>query len=148
MFDPRTSNLGLHPRRSAGRARRGVVVAFWSAFTGAVAMTVAVRQTRLLPGEVAMMRWARERLSGVFSDAGRPSRLVEVDHWPADVVAGYLIAIMGLAGAIWLDHRLPSVLAKRTPRLHELLHLAPIPPGGRAVPRAPDRFPPLGSAPS
>lgn len=38
--------------------------------------------------------------------ASGPARLVEGDHWPADVLAGYLLAIPLLAGAVWLDRRM------------------------------------------
>jgi undecaprenyl-diphosphatase len=34
-----------------------------------------------------------------------PARLVERDHWPADVLAGYLLALPLLAAAIWLERR-------------------------------------------
>jgi undecaprenyl-diphosphatase len=47
--------------------------------------------------------------------ASGPARLVEADHWPADVVAGYLLAFPLLAGAVWLDRRMvpaPSVEAR------------------------------------
>jgi membrane-associated phospholipid phosphatase len=52
-----------------------------------------------------------------------PSRLIEGDHWPADVVAGYTIAIAGLAGMIWIDRRMPAVLDERAPRVHRWLQL-------------------------
>ncbi len=46
-----------------------------------------------------------------------PSRLIEGDHWPADVIAGYAIGVAGLSAVIWLDRRLPSTLAERAPRV-------------------------------
>jgi membrane-associated phospholipid phosphatase len=52
-----------------------------------------------------------------------PSRMIEGDHWPADVIAGYTIAIAGLAGVIWIDRRLPSMLGERAPRVHRWLQL-------------------------
>jgi membrane-associated phospholipid phosphatase len=52
-----------------------------------------------------------------------PSRMIEGDHWPADVVAGYTLAIAGLAGVIWIDRRLPQVLGERAPRVHRWLQL-------------------------
>jgi membrane-associated phospholipid phosphatase len=52
-----------------------------------------------------------------------PSRLIEGDHWPADVIAGYTIAIAGLAAVIWLDRRLPVVLGERAPRVHHWLQV-------------------------
>ena len=52
-----------------------------------------------------------------------PSRMIEGDHWPADVIAGYTIAIAGLAGVIWIDRRLPSTLGERAPRVHHWLQL-------------------------
>jgi membrane-associated phospholipid phosphatase len=52
-----------------------------------------------------------------------PSRMIEGDHWPADVVAGYTLAIAGLAGVIWIDRRLPAVLGERAPRVHRWLQL-------------------------
>ena len=52
-----------------------------------------------------------------------PSRMIEGDHWPADVIAGYTIAVAGLAAVIWLDRRLPSVLGERAPRVHGWLQL-------------------------
>lgn len=52
-----------------------------------------------------------------------PSRLIEGDHWPADVIAGYIIAFAGLAAVIWIDQRLPRVLGERAPRVHHWLHL-------------------------
>ena len=32
-----------------------------------------------------------------------PSRVVELDHWPADVVGSYLLSVPFLLGLIWLD---------------------------------------------
>lgn len=52
-----------------------------------------------------------------------PSRLIEGDHWPADVVAGYSIAIAGLAAVLWIDRRLPDSLEERAPSVHRWLHL-------------------------
>lgn len=52
-----------------------------------------------------------------------PSRLIEGDHWPADVVAGYSIAIAGLAAVLWIDRRLPDALEERAPSVHRWLHL-------------------------
>lgn len=52
-----------------------------------------------------------------------PSRLIEGDHWPADVIAGYIIAIAGLAAVIWIDRRLPGVLGERAPRVYQWLQL-------------------------
>lgn len=52
-----------------------------------------------------------------------PSRMIEGDHWPADVIAGYTIAVAGLAAMIWVDRRLPPVLGERAPRVHGWLQL-------------------------
>lgn len=49
-----------------------------------------------------------------------PSRMIEGAHWPADVLAGYTIAIAGLAGVIWIDRRLPSMLGERSRVRHWL----------------------------
>lgn len=35
-----------------------------------------------------------------------PARLIEVDHWPADVLAGYLLAVPLLAVAVWVERRI------------------------------------------
>lgn len=49
-----------------------------------------------------------------------PSRMIEGAHWPADVLAGYTIAIAGLAGVIWIDRRLPSMLGEHSRARHWL----------------------------
>jgi membrane-associated phospholipid phosphatase len=49
-----------------------------------------------------------------------PSRMIEGAHWPADVLAGYTIAIAGLAAVIWIDRRLPSMLGERSRVRHWL----------------------------
>lgn len=46
-----------------------------------------------------------------------PSRLAELDHWPADVVGGYLIGLSWLAASIWLEHRGESLIVQSSPRL-------------------------------
>lgn len=52
-----------------------------------------------------------------------PSRMIEGDHWPADVIAGYTIAVAGLAAVLWIDRRLPSALGDRAPRVHRWLQI-------------------------
>jgi membrane-associated phospholipid phosphatase len=52
-----------------------------------------------------------------------PSRMIEGDHWPVDVVAGYTIAIAGLAGMLWIDRRMPVMLGDHAPRVHRWLQL-------------------------
>jgi membrane-associated phospholipid phosphatase len=52
-----------------------------------------------------------------------PSRLIEGDHWPLDVVAGYVIASAGLAAVVWIDRYVPDALGERAPRVHRWLHL-------------------------
>lgn len=49
-----------------------------------------------------------------------PSRLVELEHWPADLVAGYLLGLPVVMTTIWLAPRLPTVLATRYPRVYAL----------------------------
>jgi membrane-associated phospholipid phosphatase len=43
--------------------------------------------------------------------ASGPARLVERDHWPADVLAGYLLAVPLLGAAIWFERRAALVAA-------------------------------------
>jgi undecaprenyl-diphosphatase len=50
-----------------------------------------------------------------------PARVVELDHWPADVVGGYLIALPGLLIVIWVHRRAPVWIAARAPVLAWLL---------------------------
>jgi membrane-associated phospholipid phosphatase len=63
-------------------------------------------------------------LSTVLIVTTGPSRLVEVEHWPADVVAGYLIGAGGLAATVWLADLVPSLAARRAPRLLEIFDMA------------------------
>jgi undecaprenyl-diphosphatase len=242
VFEGGSSEAWSGAGRPGGDPSRWLAVVFWSAAAGAIAMTWIVRRTRLLPGEMATMRWVSIHLSDAFAVAGPvldvaftglvppalftvfaaivwrqwgrypaavfllagsvtgltklgdlarrprptpdlrwgeivfgeggypsghiifavmvfgmlahlatqhatrplarhllqgsavlvimvtgPSRLVELDHWPADVIAGYLIATAGLAGAIWLEGRAPLFLAEHAPRLGEWLE-APLTP--------------------
>ncbi|MCH7786375.1 MAG: phosphatase PAP2 family protein [Chloroflexi bacterium] len=50
-------------------------------------------------------------------------RVVELDHWPADVTASYLIALPLLLGGIWLYPRLPSWLHERLPWVFSILNM-------------------------
>ncbi len=50
-----------------------------------------------------------------------PARIIVKDHWPADVVAGYLISVPLLMGVIWAHALLPSWLGRRAPRVYSLL---------------------------
>ncbi len=50
-----------------------------------------------------------------------PSRLVELDHWPADVIGGYLIGLALLLGTIWVYDHILSWTGRRYPRLRSLL---------------------------
>ena len=36
------------------------------------------------------------------------SRVLEGLHWPSDVLAGYLLAVVFLALAVWLYHRMAA----------------------------------------
>src|SRR5215203_450518 len=51
------------------RLRRATVT-FWLTVLGAAIMTWMVRSRELLPGEVALMRWTVDHLSGLFGVAG------------------------------------------------------------------------------
>lgn len=48
-----------------------------------------------------------------------PSRVVELDHWPADVVGSYLLSIPFLLVLIWLDRH---PVTQPGSRIHALIH--------------------------
>ncbi|MCL0029245.1 phosphatase PAP2 family protein [Dehalococcoidia bacterium] len=50
-----------------------------------------------------------------------PSRLIERDHWPADVIGGYLIGLSLLLVTIWLHNHALLWIGPRYPRLCSLL---------------------------
>lgn len=50
-----------------------------------------------------------------------PARVVELDHWPADVVGGYLVAMPALLMVIWVHRRAPVWIFGRAPALTWLL---------------------------
>ena len=50
-----------------------------------------------------------------------PLRVMDVDHWPADVLGAYLLALPALFVVIWLYRRLPGWLERWSPRLHRLV---------------------------
>lgn len=50
-----------------------------------------------------------------------PARLVELDHWPADVVGGYLLAVPALLIVIWAHRRAPAWIGGSAPVLAWLL---------------------------
>ena len=48
-------------------------------------------------------------------------RVIELDHWPADVTASYFIALPLLLAGIWLYPRLLLWLRGHIPSLHAVL---------------------------
>ena len=62
------------------------------------------------------------------------TRVIELDHWPADVIGSYLISIALLLAAIWLCPRLLPWLHKRVPMLASLVS------GGSSQGNVADRF--------
>ena len=50
-----------------------------------------------------------------------PSRVIAVDHWPADVVGAYLIGLPLFLAVVWLHPRLLPWLSTRARRLHAAL---------------------------
>ncbi len=50
-----------------------------------------------------------------------PARIIVKDHWPVDVVAGYLISLPLLMGVIWAHVHLLSWLGRRAPRVYSVL---------------------------
>lgn len=50
-----------------------------------------------------------------------PSRVVELDHWPADVVGGYLVAVPALLMVIVIHRRAPAWIVRHAPALSWLL---------------------------
>lgn len=50
-----------------------------------------------------------------------PGRVIDGEHWPADVVGGYLISIPLLIALIWLRPRALPVLRRRAPWLYWLV---------------------------
>ena len=52
-------------------------------------------------------------LPAIIVIAMGPARIIVKDHWPADVVGGYLIGLPLLMGVIWAHARIPSWLGRR-----------------------------------
>jgi membrane-associated phospholipid phosphatase len=50
-----------------------------------------------------------------------PSRISELDHWPADVIEGYLVGVSALVAVNWCAPRVPHLLEHRWPRAAQLL---------------------------
>ena len=68
--------------------------------------------------------WRRPALtSGLIAVivATGPARVIELEHWPADVLGGYLIALGLLLGAVWLHPRLLPWLGRPSPWMHSAL---------------------------
>ncbi len=56
-----------------------------------------------------------------------PSRLVELDHWPADVIGGYLVGLALLLATIWVYDHVMTWTGPRYPRVRPLLTGDPTP---------------------
>lgn len=50
-----------------------------------------------------------------------PSRVVNVSHWPADVVAWYLIGLALILSTMWLHERMLPWLDRHIPFVYALL---------------------------
>ncbi len=50
-----------------------------------------------------------------------PGRVIDGEHWPADVIGGYLIGLPLLFALIWLHPRVLPVLRGRAPWLYRLI---------------------------
>ena len=50
-----------------------------------------------------------------------PLRVMDEDHWPADVVGGYLLALPALFAVIWLHRHLPGWLERHAPGLRRVV---------------------------
>ena len=70
--------------------------------------------------EHPLLRRAAVALFGALVVLMGPSRVIDGEHWPADVIGGYLISIPLLWGLIWLHPRLLPVLRARAPWLYRL----------------------------
>ena len=57
----------------------------------------------------------------IIAIATGPARIIVKDHWPVDVVSGYLISLPLLVGVIWAHAQLPSWLRRRAPRMYSVL---------------------------
>ena len=60
-------------------------------------------------------------LPAIIVIAMGPARIIDKDHWPADVAGGYLISLPLLMGVIWAHAHLLSWLGRRAPRVYSLL---------------------------
>ncbi len=60
-------------------------------------------------------------LPAIIVIAMGPARIIDKDHWPADVAGGYLISLPLLMGVIWAHAHLPAWLGRRAPRVYSLL---------------------------
>ncbi len=70
--------------------------------------------------ERPLLRRAAVALFGGIVVMMGPSRVIDGEHWPADVIGGYLIGLPLLFGLIWLHPRLLPVLRARAPWLYRL----------------------------
>ena len=60
-------------------------------------------------------------LPAIIAIAMGPARIIDKDHWPADVAGGYLISLPLLMGVIWAHVHLLSWLGRRAPRIYSVL---------------------------
>ena len=81
-----------------------------------------------------LLRWTMIGIFGGLAALMGPGRIIDGEHWPADVIGGYLISLPLLFALIWLHPRVLPVLRHRAPWLYRLASgerasLAPTRPG-------------------
>ena len=80
-------------------------------------------QSRSLTLHLARLVWDQRWAIGVFGSAALmgPSRVVNVSHWPADIVASYLIGLALILSTIWLHERMLPWFERHIPFVYSLL---------------------------
>lgn len=79
-----------------------------------------------------LLRWTMVGIFGGLAALMGPGRVIDGEHWPADVIGGYLISLPPLFALIWLHPRVLPVLRGRAPWLYRLV-------SGEPAARAPTR---------
>ena len=67
-----------------------------------------------------LWRWTMVGMFAGLAALMGPGRVIDGEHWPADVIGGYLISLPLLIALIWLHPRVLPVLRGRAPWLYRL----------------------------
>ncbi|MCH8222900.1 MAG: phosphatase PAP2 family protein, partial [Chloroflexi bacterium] len=68
-----------------------------------------------------LWRWTMVSIFAALAALMGLGRVIDVEHWPVDVIAGYLISLPLLIALIWLHPRVLSALRDRAPWLYRLV---------------------------